>query len=58
MALREPTEAGGKPGAGGASALAGLPAYWDVTECPPKTEWGKWWDLFVMAVNTPFRSQN
>ena len=38
MALRESTEAGGKPGAGEASALAGLPAYWDVPECPPRIE--------------------
>ena len=38
MALREPTEAGGKLGEGGASAPAGLPAYVDEAECPPKTE--------------------
>ena len=41
MALREPAEQNGKPGASGASALAVLPAYWDVAECPPKMEWEK-----------------
>ena len=51
MALPEPTEVGGKPGA---SALAGLPAYWDVAECPPKIEWEKLWDLFLMAVNAKY----
>ena len=40
--------------AGGSSALAGLPSYWDVAKCPPKVEWEKWWDLFVMAVNTKY----
>ena len=54
MALRETTEAGGQSGAGGASALAGLPEYWDVPECPPETEWEKWWDLFLMAVNAKY----
>ena len=54
MALRESTEASGKPGAGGASALAGLPAYWDVPECPPKIEWEKCWDLFLMAVKAKY----
>ena len=41
MALRETTEAGVKSGASGASALAGLPAYWNVSKCPPKIEWEK-----------------
>ena len=52
MALRADTSQ--KTAAGGTSALAGLPCYWDVAECPPKTEWKKWWDLFAMAVNAKY----
>ena len=55
MALRaDSSDSSEKPAAGGASALAGLPSYWDVAECPPRTEWEKWWDLFVMAVNVKY----
>ena len=34
--------------------MEGLPSYWDVAECPPKTDWEKWWHLFVMAVNAKY----
>ena len=52
MALQDSPDSGGKTATSGSSALAGLPAYWDVAKCPPKREWEKWWDLFVMAVNS------
>ena len=35
----------------GPSALAGLPSFWDHHETPPQTEWEKWWDIFIVAVN-------
>ena len=55
MALRaDPSDSDEKTAAGGASALAGLPSYWDVAEYPLKTEWEKWWDFFVMAVNAKY----
>ena len=54
MTLRDETHSGGKMTAGGSSALAGLPSYWDVAECPPKAEWEKLYDLFVMAVNAEY----
>ena len=39
MALRaDPSDSSEKTAAGGASALAGLPSYWNVAKCPPKTE--------------------
>ena len=51
MALRvDPSDLSEETAAGSASALAGLPSYWVVAECLAKTEWEKWWDLFVMAV--------
>ena len=55
MALRaDPSDSSKERAAGGASTLAGLQSYWDVEECPPRTEWGKWWDLFVSAVNAKY----
>ena len=42
MALRDAIDSGGKTTAGRSSAMAGLRSYWDVAECPPKTEWEKW----------------
>ena len=52
MALRaDSSDSSEKTAAGGSSAVAGLPSYWDVAECSPKTEWEKEWDMFVMAVN-------
>ena len=50
MALRASADTGGKPGSGGSSPVAGLPASWDLAECPPKTEWEYWLVLFVMTV--------
>ena len=43
-----------QPAAGGASALAGLPSFWDVAECPSSTEWEKWWALFVISINANY----
>ena len=41
MALQaDPSDSSEKSVAGGASAIAGLPRYWDVANCHPKTEWG------------------
>ena len=39
MALQaDPSDSSEKSVAGGASAIAGLPRYWDVANCHPKTE--------------------
>ena len=55
MALgADPSDSSEKTAAGGSSAVAGLPSYWNVAECPPKTEWEKWWDIFVMAVKVKY----
>ena len=52
MALRDNSfESSGKQTTSSSSALAGLPAYWECPEVPPKAEWEKWWELFVMAIN-------
>ena len=52
MALRDIMDSsGGTSSSSGASALAGLPAFWDNQATPPKIEWEKWWDIFVVAVN-------
>ena len=36
---------------GGASAVSGLPTFWDSEDSAPKTEWEEKWDLFVVATN-------
>ena len=51
MALGESATSSGGATSSSPSALAGLPAYWDVATTPPRTEWAKWWDIFVVAVN-------
>ena len=55
MELRaDPSDSSETTAASGASALAGLPSYWDVAKRTPKIDWEKWWDLFVMAVNAKY----
>ena len=51
MALRDNMDSSGGAASSSPSALAGLPAFWDTAESPPKTEWKKWWDVFVVAVH-------
>ena len=52
MTLRDNSfESSGNPTTSSSSAMAGLPAYWECTEVPPKAEWEKRWEPFVMAVN-------
>ena len=51
MALQESATSSGGATSSSPSDLAGLPAYWDVAKTPPRTEWEKWWDIFVVAVN-------
>ena len=54
MALRDLVDSRGKTTAGDSSALAGIPKYWDAAEFPPKTEWGRWWYLLVMAISAKY----
>ena len=58
MALRDMSAGGEMPTSGGASAVSGLPAFWDSADTAPKTEWEEWWDLFMVATNanTQFQS--
>ena len=51
MALSDNMDSSGGSASSSPSALAGLPAFWDTAESPPKTEWEKWWDVSVVAVN-------
>ena len=37
--------------AGGALAVSGLPAYWELADAAAETEWEDWWYLFMVAVN-------
>ena len=47
--------AGGEmPTSGGASAVSGLPAFWDSADKAPKTEWEEWWDFFMVATNAKY----
>ena len=54
MALRDNMDSSGGATSSSMSALAGLPAFWDTAESPPKTEWEKWWDIFVVEVNAKY----
>ena len=51
MALRDIIDSSGGTATSGPSALAGLPPYWDQHSTPPRIEWEKWWDIFIVAVN-------
>ena len=51
MTLRDIMDSSGGATSRSPSALAGLSVFWDTAEWPPKTEWEKWRDLFVVAVN-------
>ena len=56
MALRDITDSSRGATSSSPSALAGLPAFRNTAETPPKTELEKWWDVFGVAVNAKYSS--
>ena len=54
MALQEMQSRGEVSTSGKASAVSGLPIFWDSADTAPRTEWEEWWDLFVVATNTKY----
>ena len=54
MALRELSSSAEVPTSRGASAVSGLPTFWDSADTVPKTEWEQWWDLFLVAANAKY----
>ena len=54
MALRDSSDSGEIAKVAGASAVAGLPAYWDSKESAAKIKWVHWWNLFMVPVNAKY----
>ena len=51
MALRAGSDSGEMAKIAGASAVAGLPAYWDSPDSAAEIEGEEWGNLFMVAVN-------
>ena len=55
MELRDSANDGEVAKSGNASAVSGLPAYWDSADTAPRTDWWEdWCDLYTVAVNAKY----
>ena len=54
MALRDSKPGEKVPTSGGASAVSGLPTFWDSADTAFISEWEELWDLFTVAANAKY----